>query len=692
MLFRKKYNIIYYYCINMANIPINTATQFNGFLRQLIGLQVGANNAITPLAGPPGLNAGQTCKNNVYNFCRPVIYSVLNATGQMGQNNTPLQELINLIGPNYHNEFNTFYKAIFFPYTGITLNATAQNLWDKVERCIVNPLLVPINPQGTRACGPVIYIGGGEAVNSYTLYKYHSLRTNDTDTKLTHRKYYTNGQYYGWTHTDNFDDNYFYDTTNGTAANIPHQNNGNPPNITLPLTRTGTAQRMFLFRSFFFFILQRALNEFYIIAGAGTQNPGAFAAQYGLNNNCSIRTLAQVNMQGAGRFLPGNPWGGNGNNWLPIFSGNTTILNNIVARSMNREVMKIFINIRSGGENLDGDSIIDNVPICSEWVRANNPREGADLGVHKFMDPNYNPLVQNIWTRGAANQQWQARDGPNYAYTFLNLRPTVMRPANLNTLPPAFIGASVAFNGYGLPAGWVAVLSANQRIPIVTLGYLIWDQYRMIITAYYMQVAQNNQNSILKYRQKVSSLLGTLGLTDIDQFVYDMCQAYRISSANQNPAVGAYFGGAPTNSNQYKDDFEANTPMIEGAQTIKMAEDEENEEKEKEIGEVDRFDTLTPDEIKQAINFSKKLFEKEKEIGEENMSKYMSENKTTNDIEFYGYLNYVALNNPDFSDYKLGFPMKNEISASNVGGKRSSGKKTIKLNKKKGKKTTRRQK
>ena len=36
--------------------------------------------------------------------------------------------------------------------------------------------------------------------------------------------------------------------------------------------------------------------------------------------------------------------------------------------------------------------------------------------------------------------------------------------------------------------------------------------------------------------------------------------------------------------------------------------------------------------------------------------------------------------------------MENEIIAPNVGGKRSAGKKTIKLNKKKGKKTTRRQK
>jgi hypothetical protein len=660
----------------MANIPLNTQADCNAFINSALGLRMaGAAGAMAPaLNNLPAPQIPNTRFNNTFNFCRPVIYGVLDAVTQMGENDAPMEHLIrNVVGRGASfNDFNRFYDVIYRPYTQVGLDATSdQNLWQQVLNRIITPLLINANAEGTiRRCGPIILVAGGEALNTFTMHKYHSLRTNDVDTNITHRDYYVNGDIRRWSYSSGLAEN---DIRATGAIHGP-----TPPGAIAAWPTT--TQRLFLFRCLFYFLLERALRLFYVHQQAGTAAPQPFAAQYRLN---AASVLQNIN----GYNFNIQSYTNNGIiNWNNVFAGNQNLTANRCFNSLTM-VMRIAINPGNDG----ADSIIETPIICYQRCPAGaNQRAGNDLGVYRFLDPRKNGCFAHAWNSGVGNARWvnsETSRTPNYMHCKLNFHPMRPRPGDLTANPLQLFGPFTNFPGAGMHPNWSQFLSSDKTINMVTLGYLLMDQTKMILVSEYLRriagaQAQGHQK-LLKYKQKISYLYGTLGITYINQQLLNYCQSYRINANNINPTIDSYLGGTLTRTK--KIDNESVFTMKKTKQDNSMSataifnfedmnkndsvtetDDDDNNDNLTE-GDTDEFDTLSSSIKQNALEFSKELFKKAESLGDEKMNEYLSSFTATNDTEFYGYLNYLSFDNPELKDYRIGL-----ISTESTLSKRNS--------------------
>uniref|UniRef100_A0A6C0I3L4 Capsid protein n=1 Tax=viral metagenome TaxID=1070528 RepID=A0A6C0I3L4_9ZZZZ len=663
--------------MNNSNIPLNNAAQCNSFLRSIIGLpggtpgHAGNPTPVTALPAPPTQAQQQKDRfNRNFNFCRPVIYGVLDAVTQMGENNVPMQNLINTIltptDPGIYTEFNRFYDVIFRPYTNCRLRATHNgNLYAQILERVIGRLLVRVNnvnpPQ--YKCGPKVVVGGGEAVNSFTMYKYHSLRTNDLDTKITHRPYYGEdgpgnavGNLRIWDHSSRVT----YTDLMATGINFTDL----PADNMTPLT---TTQRLFTFTCFVYFLLEKTLNKFYIHQNAGTANLRGLAAEYRLGYNARLIDINN-NRFGVQSYISDCPANQQqlDLDWNRVFDG-TIQVSQVCCRSSMNSVMRI--RMEANGEARD--AIFESTVVSYHWCHA----AGGDLGCYQFLNPVLNQCAAHAWNTGhPANKRWvnnEASHAANNMYTTLTFNPMLRRPGPIGDTPPTLFDPAVVFtmDPNQMHPNWVNFLSTEKKINMPTLAWLICDQFRMIMYSQYLTVKNPAvPNKMLRYKQKISYLFGTLGLTYINESILFICQGFRIQENHDHPSIGAYLGGKPTetkkiesqerfivddseeeeeprdmNANSSFNYLEENDPIIESDDVADSIE-----------GEPDRFDTLTSLERKDALEFSKVLLKKAQSLGNEKMEEYLSSFKAKNDIEFYGYLNYLSFGNPDLKDYRIG--------------------------------------
>lgn len=708
----------------MAAPPILSSVEnYNQFMRSVIGVEVTGQN--TPgfpypilgnpqnLGGPTPLTGKDACWNNIYNFFRPSLYAVADAVTQMGTTSfTPFHNLLAVINNSSNpqrlcDDFNTFYKVIFTPYTRGTLNATPANFEDRIKMCIIGPLMVPINGGDAprKVCGPLIVVCGGEAVNSYTAYKYNSLRTNDMDTKVIHRPYWNGQRMETFGFMNNMVEDFFRQTGN---PNVPDINPDPQFNNSISLDERGCARRLFLFRSLVFFLLQKITRKFNDTQVPNNGNPGLFAQEYQINNQQTRCRATGIRAQlGYGNQIVDFDAVFRGREQaatVNLTAANRTALTAALVTLGMKRVMQLSVVYEFNGENLR-EIMVDCAINCKNWLYDTtltpNTRIGNDLGVFKIMDPHYNGMLNSIWSSGIPNEKFQDlpnRPKYNYNYTFLNLAPTLLKQGT----PVPGVVAAAPFPGFGMSQDMITFLTSEKKICIVPLGYLIFDQTRMCLVGYHMaQPAPVNQNAnprkLTKYKQKLTAVLGTLNINNINQYVYDVCQGYRIPSNNVNPVPKAYWGGAVGNTESQVEDLMQDESQVKDLMQDKSQVEDLMQDKSNTQQQInDKFDDLTDDEKKSAMKYSMSLIDKENEIGEEKMQEFLSKINFNDDIEFYGYLNFLALSNPDLSDYRLGLLGSDQDNASleeelpTNGGKNIRRRKTIKLNRKKGKKNTRR--
>ena len=635
----------------MATINIGNAAQQNALLSSILGLNGGNGAALQVLPPPAAQTARDSCSYNIYNFTKLTTYGILNALNMMGENNVPINNILellyNMTSPNAPQanpalvcvQLNTFYKAIFTPYTGVTLNASPnlllgglQHLQQRFLACVITPLLVNVNEQGTQRCGPVAFVAGGEAITSYTYYKYHSYKTKDSDICITHKDYYLAGNnvQQRWNYSSPIITN-FRATGDPALLNIAANQQLNPIPVDV---------RMYLFRCLLFFLLDLITNSFLInqttpVPAQGAPYPGEYARGNRIHpTSCNI-TRAQVTTNWPVQI-----------NWSNVFSGAQRLTAVDITNSLT-SVMSFLINF-----NVDGTP--DNEAIIESPIISRNRSQAVVFGntenVYRFMDPNMNQCIRAKMRDGEQGETITDVDGPaNYMYTTLIFNPTTRRPPPANVVP---------FVAHGLNQSWLNLVSGTKRISHATIAYSLFDLFKMLLIADILsRQAGGNQARLLKYKQKLSYLLVTLNTTDNSQTILNKCQDRRIRSNNQTPPIDMYLGGGTGG------DFEQTTENTMGASLLEMKPEintSNDVDTSKDVdtsndAEIDEFDTLTETDKKEAIAFSESLYKKMTEIGLEKMNEYISTFKTDAKNEFYGYLNYLSFNDPMWKDYRLGF-------------------------------------